>query len=77
MFPTYVLQSLQGHLSVAHDFILALKIFSDFGLLISLGINSHTFGAREVILSIPKSTVRFACLCIIELFLRLHGFSTR
>ena len=25
MFPTYVLQSLQGHLSVVHDFILALK----------------------------------------------------
>ena len=54
MFPTYVLQSLQGHLSVVHDFIFALKIFSDFALLISLGINSHNFGAREYILSVPK-----------------------
>ena len=54
MFPTYVLQSLQGHLSVVHDFIFALKIFSDFALLISLGINSHNFGAREDILSVPK-----------------------
>ena len=54
MFPTFVLQSLQGNLSVGHDFIVALKIFSDFALLISLGINSHSFGAREVILSVPK-----------------------
>ena len=54
MFPTYGLQSLQGHLSVVHDFIFVLKIFGDFALLISLGINSHSFGAREVILSVPK-----------------------
>ena len=54
MFPTYVLQSLQGHLSVAHDFIFVLKIFGDFALLISLLINSYSFGAREVILSVPK-----------------------
>ena len=54
MFPTYVLQSLQGHLSVVQDFIFSLKIFSDFALLISLGINSHNFGAREDILSVPK-----------------------
>ena len=46
MFPTYVLQSLEGHLSVVYDFIFALKIFSDFALLISLGIDSHSFGAR-------------------------------
>ena len=54
MFPTYVLQSLQGHLSVFHDFPFALKIFSDFALLIALGINSHSFGAREDIHSVPK-----------------------
>ena len=54
MFPTYVLQSLQGHLSVVHDFIFALKIY--FALLIPLGINSHSFGAREVILSVLKET---------------------
>ena len=54
IFPTYVLQSLQGHLSVVPDFIFTLKIFSDFALLISLEINSHSFGAREVILSVPK-----------------------
>ena len=38
IFPTYVLQSLQGHLSVVQDFIFSLKIFSDFALLISYGI---------------------------------------
>ena len=40
--------------SVVQDFIFSLKIFSDFALLISLGINSHNFGAREDILSVPK-----------------------
>ena len=54
IFPTYILQSLQGHLSVVQDFIFSLKIFSDFALLISLGINSHNFGAREDIFSVPK-----------------------
>ena len=54
MFPTYVLQSLQGHLSVVQDFIFSLKIFSDFALLISLGINFHNFGAREDILSVTN-----------------------
>ena len=54
IFPTYVLQSLQGHLSVVQDFIFSLKIFSGFAFLISLGINLHNFGAREDILSVPK-----------------------
>ena len=54
LFPTYVLQSLQGHLPAVQDFIFSLKIFSDFALLISLGINSHNFGAREDIHSVPK-----------------------
>ena len=49
-----VLQSLQGHLSVVQDFIFSLNIFSDFALLISLGINSHNFGARQDILSVSK-----------------------
>ena len=54
IFPTYVLQSPQGHLSVVQHFIFSLKILSDFALLISLGINSHHFGAREDIFSVPK-----------------------
>ena len=54
MFPTYVLQSLQGHLYVVQDFIFSLIIFSDFALLISLGIALHNFGARDDILSVPK-----------------------
>ena len=35
-------------------FYFSLKIFSDFVFLISVGINSHNFGAREDILSAPK-----------------------
>ena len=62
MFPTYVLQSLQGHLSVFQDFIFSL--FSDFALLISLGINSHSFVAKRRYTFCSKITVRFACLCI-------------
>ena len=54
MFPTYGLQSLQGHFSVAQNFIFSLKIFSNFALLISLGINSHNSGAREDTLYVPK-----------------------
>ena len=54
MFPTYVLQRLQGHLSVVEDFIFSLKIFSNFAHLILPVINSHNFGAREDILSVPK-----------------------
>ena len=54
MFRTYVLQSLQGHLSVVQNFIFSLKIFSDFALLLSLGINSHSSEEREDILSVPK-----------------------
>ena len=50
----YLLQSLQGHLYIVQDFIFSLKIFSDFAILISLGINSHNFGAKEDILSVPK-----------------------
>ena len=35
-------------------FFFSLKIFGNFALLISLGIDSHNFGAREYILSVPK-----------------------
>ena len=35
-------------------FYFSLKIFSDFPFLISLGINSHNFGAREDIFSVSK-----------------------
>ena len=72
MFLTYVLQSLQGHLPPAQDFIFSLKVFSNFALLIS-----HNFGASEDILAVLKQTVVFACLCIIELFLKLYDFSTK
>ena len=64
-------------MSVVQDFVFSLKIFSDFALLISLGINSYNFGAREDILSVRKETEWLACLCITELFLRLYGFSAK
>ena len=58
----YLLQSLQGHLSVVQSFILFLKISSDFAFLITQGTISHILGAREDMLSIPKYTVRFVRL---------------
>ena len=54
MFPTYVLESLQGHLFIVHDSIFALKKFSNFVLLVSLGINTHSIVAREDTLPVPK-----------------------
>ena len=58
----YLLQSLQGHLSVVQSFILFLKLSSDFAFLISQGTISHVLVAREDMLSAPKYTVRFARL---------------
>ena len=72
----YLLQSLQGHLSVVQSFILFLKISSDFAFLISQGTISHILGAREDMLSVPKYTVRFLRICRVESFLRLYGFCT-
>ena len=72
--PIYVLQSLQGHLSVVQNFIFSLNISNEFALLMSLGTNSHIFGASEDMLSVPKYTVRFLRLCSSGSFLKLHGF---
>ena len=72
--PIYVLQSLQGHLSVVQNFIFSLNIPNEFALLISLGINSHILGASEDMLSVPKYTVRFLRLCSSGSFLKLYGF---
>ena len=60
-----LLQSLQGYLSVIQSF---------FAFLISQGTISNILGAREDMLSIPKYTVWFLCLCRVESFLRLYGF---
>ena len=75
--PMYLLQSLQGHLSVVQSFVFFFKkISSDFALLISQGMISHILGTREDMLSVPKYTVRFVRLCRVESFLRLYGFCT-
>ena len=58
----YVLQSLQGHLSVVQNFIFSLNIPIEFAFLMSLGINSLILGANEDRLSVQKYTVRFLCL---------------
>ena len=70
----YLLQSLQGYLSVVQSFIFTSKISSAFAFLISQGTISNILGAREDMLSIPKYTVWFLCLCRVESFLRLYGF---
>ena len=49
------------------------KISSDFAFLISQGT---ILEAREDMLSVPKYTVRFLCLCRVESFLRLYVFCT-
>ena len=72
--PIYVLQSLQGHLSVVQNFIFSLNISSEFAFLMLLGINPYIFGAREDMLSVPKYTVRFLPLCSSGSFLKLCGF---
>ena len=72
--PIYVLQSLQGHLSVGQNFIFSLNIPNEFALLMSLGINSHILGANEDMLSVPKYTVRFFRLCSSGSFPKLYGF---
>ena len=72
--PIYVLQSQQGYLSVVQDFIFSLNISNEFALLMSLGTNSHIFGASEDMLSVPKHTVRFLRLCSSASFLKLYGF---
>ena len=72
--PLYVLQSLQGHLSIAQDLIFSLNIPNEFALLMPLGITSHILRAREDKLSVPKYTVWFLHLSSSGSFLKLHGF---
>ena len=40
--------------ALVQDFVFSLNIFRNFAFLILLGINSHNFGVREDILSVPK-----------------------
>ena len=69
-----LLESLQGHLSVVQSFIFFKKISSYFSFSISQGTISYILWAREDMLSVPKYTVQFLCLCRVESFLRLYGF---
>ena len=71
--PIYVLQSLQGHLTVVQNFIFSLNVPNEFALLISLRINPHILGTSEDMLSVPKYTVRFLRLCSSGSFLKLNG----
>ena len=74
--PMYLLQSLQGHLSVVQSFIYFKKTSSDIAFLISQGTISHILEAREDMLSVPKYSLRFLHLWGVESFLRLYGFCT-
>ena len=73
-FPTYVLQSLQGHISVVQNFIFSLNTSSEFMFPLSLEINSHILGANEDMHSVPKYTVWFFRPFSSGLFLKLYGF---
>ena len=66
--PQVVYQSLQGHLSVAQNFIISLDIPSEFAFLMSLKFNSHILGVSEDMLCVPKYTVRFLRLCSSDSF---------
>ena len=63
--PVYVLQSLQGHLSVVQSLISLLNNSSDVVFLIALGTNSQIYGAREDMVSMPKYTN--VCILLLEL----------
>ena len=52
--PMYILQSLQGHLSVVQSLIYFLKNSSGVAFLIALGTNSQIFGARKDMISLPS-----------------------
>ena len=77
VLPVYLLQSLQGHLFFVQSSIFSLKISSDFAFFILKGTISHILGAREGMLSVPKSNVQFICLCRVYSFLRFYGFCTK
>ena len=72
--PIYVLQSLQGHISVVQNFIFSLNTSSEFMFPVSLEINSHILGANEDMHSVPKYTVWFFRPLSFGLFLKLYGF---
>ena len=73
-FSIYVLQSLQGHLSVAQNFIFSLNIPNDFARLMSPGINSHIWGESEDILSVytfytfPSTQYGFSVFVVLDHF---------
>ena len=75
--PIYVLQSLQGHLSVVQNFIFSLNISNKFVFLMSLENNTHILRASEDMLSVPKYTVRFLRLCRSGSFLKLYVFCAK
>ena len=52
----YILQSLQGHLSVAESLIRFLNNLNDVAFLIVSVTNSQIFGVREDMVSVPKIT---------------------
>ena len=62
----YILQSLQGHLSVALSVISFLNNSSYVAFFIALGT-----GAREDMVYVPKYAERIHLLFRVELFLRL------
>ena len=66
----YVLQSLQGYLSVVQSLISLLNNSSDVVFLIALGTNSQIYEAREDMVSMPKYTECLHPSFRVELFLR-------
>ena len=67
--PIYVLQNVQGNLSVAQNFIFALNIPSGIAFLMLLGIYFNILGAREDMLSVPKYTNGFLVFVVLGHFL--------
>ena len=67
----YILQNLQGYLSVVQSLISFLNNSSDVAFLIAIGTNSQISGAREDMVSVPNYIERLQLLSRVELFLRL------
>ena len=75
--PIYVLQSAQGHLSVAQSFSFSLNIPSGFAFLMLLGINLNILGASEDMLSVPKYTKGFSVFVVLGHFLNCMVFVSK
>ena len=75
--PIYVLQSAQGHLSVAQSFSFSLNIPSGFAFLMLLGINLNILGASEDMLSVPKYTNGFSVFVVLGHFLNCMVFVSK